>query len=161
MGAHGRVRLQFIRPGKPVDNAFIESFNGKLHDECLNEHIFITIEQARVTLKQWRGDCNRQQPHSSLGNLTPRSSRINIGSELPLNRNHEVIHGRKFRGSGQNDHAQIPTGVARISLYLAGFRLCLVGSGTICARWRTLGCLKKHRERTQVFSRRFGGNKHN
>jgi putative transposase len=67
---HG-VRLQFIRPGKPVDNAFIESFNGKCRDECLNENLFVTIEHARLALEQWRLDYNHARPHSSLGNLTP------------------------------------------------------------------------------------------
>jgi putative transposase len=65
------VKLQFIRPGKPVENAFVESFNGKCRDECLNEHVFVTIEQARCQLEAWRLDYNRSRPHSSLGNLTP------------------------------------------------------------------------------------------
>jgi putative transposase len=67
------VRQQFIRPGKPVDNAFVESFNGKLRDECLNEHLFLSIEQARWQLEHWRIDYNRTRPHSSLGNLTPEA----------------------------------------------------------------------------------------
>ena len=65
------VKLQFIRPGKPVENAFIESFNGKCRDEFLNEHLFLSLEQARIETEIWRLDYNRERPHSALGNLTP------------------------------------------------------------------------------------------
>jgi putative transposase len=67
---HG-VQLQFIRPGKPVENAFIESFNGKFRDECLNEHWFTGLNDARFTIEAWRRDYNVVRPHSSLGGLTP------------------------------------------------------------------------------------------
>jgi len=66
-----KVKLDFIRPGKPVENAFIESFNGRLRDECLNDEIFLTMEDAKHKLKRWRNDYNQNRPHSSLGNLTP------------------------------------------------------------------------------------------
>jgi len=65
------VRLRFIEPGKPIQNAFIESFNGRLRDECLNEHWFLTLADARRLIEDWRMDYNRSRPHSSLGNLTP------------------------------------------------------------------------------------------
>ena len=65
------VKLNFIRPGKPVENAFIESFNGKLRDECLNEHWFTSIDHARQAIEEWRIDYNHDRPHSSLDNLTP------------------------------------------------------------------------------------------
>jgi putative transposase len=65
------VKLQFIRPGKPVENAYIESFNGRLRDECLNEHWFINLGHARRLIEDWRIDYNQVRPHSSLGNLTP------------------------------------------------------------------------------------------
>ena len=65
------VRLDFIRPGKPVENGMIESFNGRLRDECLNASEFVSIEHARSTLMSWREDCNHCRPHGSLGNLTP------------------------------------------------------------------------------------------
>lgn len=65
------VQLDFIRPGKPVENAFIESFNGRLRDECLNVHQFASLAQAQAIIEVWRCDYNRQRPHSSLGNLTP------------------------------------------------------------------------------------------
>ncbi len=67
---HG-VRLCFIEPGKPVQNAYIESFNGRLRDECLNEHWFQSLPHARRIIEDWRIDYNRDRPHSSLGNLSP------------------------------------------------------------------------------------------
>jgi putative transposase len=65
------VRLDFIRPGRPVENGLIESFNGRLRDECLNIHLFWTMEDAREKLEEWRLDYNSVRPHSSLGQLTP------------------------------------------------------------------------------------------
>jgi putative transposase len=65
------VELDFIRPGKPVDNAFIESFNGKFRDECLNEHWFQDLDEARSKIETWRCDYNEVRPHSALGNRTP------------------------------------------------------------------------------------------
>ena len=64
-------RLDFIRPGKPVENAFIESFNGRLRDECLNVNQFASLEDAKEKIEAWRRDYNQRRPHSSLGNLTP------------------------------------------------------------------------------------------
>jgi len=66
-----RVRLHFIEPGKPTQNGFIESFNGKFRDECLNENQFTTLSEARTTIEEWRIDYNLNRPHSSLGNKTP------------------------------------------------------------------------------------------
>jgi putative transposase len=66
-----RVRLHFIRPGKPVENAYVESFNGRCRDECLNEHLFVSVEEARIELERWRVDYNTARPHSGLGKLTP------------------------------------------------------------------------------------------
>jgi putative transposase len=65
------VKLNFIRPGKPVENAYIESFNGKLRDECLNENWFVTLKDAREAAEAWRIDYNEFRPHSSLGDLSP------------------------------------------------------------------------------------------
>jgi putative transposase len=65
------VQLHFIRPGKPVDNAFVESFNGKFLDECLNENWFLDLDDARRKIEDWRQDFNTVRPHSSLGNRTP------------------------------------------------------------------------------------------
>lgn len=67
---HG-VSLNFIRPGKPTENAFIESFNGKFRDECLSENWFTNLEEAKEIIEKWRIDYNTKRPHSSLGRLTP------------------------------------------------------------------------------------------
>jgi putative transposase len=70
--AHRRcVKLDFTHPGKPTENGHIESFNGRLRDECLNVHQFVSFEDAREQIERWRVDYNAHRPHSSLGNLTP------------------------------------------------------------------------------------------
>jgi putative transposase len=66
-----KVAWHYIAPGKPMQNAFIESFNGRLRDELLNETLFRSLPQARVVLESWRRDYNAERPHSSLGWLTP------------------------------------------------------------------------------------------
>ncbi|WP_152545057.1 integrase core domain-containing protein, partial [Bordetella holmesii] len=65
------VKLSFIRPGKPVENAYIESFNGKFRDECLNEHWFLSLRQVKSLIENWRVEYNTDRPHSALGYLTP------------------------------------------------------------------------------------------
>lgn len=65
------VRIDYIQPGKPVQNCFIESFNGTFRDECLNMHWFLSIQDAKKTIEDWREDYNEVRPHSSLGRLTP------------------------------------------------------------------------------------------
>jgi putative transposase len=67
-----KVRLDFIRPGKPTENAYIESFNGRLRDECLNENEWTSLGEARETIDLWKEDYNQRRPHSSLGFLTPK-----------------------------------------------------------------------------------------
>ena len=67
---HG-VQLDFIRPGKPVENSFIESFNGRLRDECLNVDLFFSLDDARRKLECWRQDYNHYRPHSALNDRTP------------------------------------------------------------------------------------------
>ena len=70
--AHERsVRLFLIQPGKPNQNAYIESFNGRLRDECLNEHWFVSLAHARVEIEAWRREFNEERPKKSLGGLTP------------------------------------------------------------------------------------------
>ena len=69
------VEWHSIDPGKPQQNAFIESFNGSLRDECLNEEIFDSLDDARRKLALWRYDYNNVRPHSSLGNQTPAEAR--------------------------------------------------------------------------------------
>jgi putative transposase len=65
------VTLDFSRPLKPTDNAFVESFNGRPRDECLNAHWFLSITDARAKIEAWRRDYNERRPHTSLGWMTP------------------------------------------------------------------------------------------
>ena len=65
------VKLDFIRPGKPMENGHIESFNGRLRDECLNVTQFLSLDDARAKIEAWRLDYNLARPHSALGHLTP------------------------------------------------------------------------------------------
>jgi len=66
------IKLDFIRPGKPIENAFAESFNGRLRDECLNDNWFLSLKHAREVIESWRKDYNTARPHSSLGGLAPQ-----------------------------------------------------------------------------------------
>lgn len=66
-----KVTLDFSRLGKPTDNAYIESFNGRVRQECLNQHWFLSLTDAQEQVDQWRLDYNENRPHSSLGNQTP------------------------------------------------------------------------------------------
>jgi putative transposase len=66
------IKLSFIRPGKPIENAFAESFNGRLRDECLNTNCFLSVKHARDVIESWRKDYNTVRPHSSLGGLAPQ-----------------------------------------------------------------------------------------
>ena len=68
---HRKVKLDFIRPGRPMENGHIESFNGRLRDECLNAELFSDLVDARTKLEAWRRDYNESRPHGSIGNLTP------------------------------------------------------------------------------------------
>jgi putative transposase len=68
---HG-VHLHFIQPGKPVQNAFIESFNGKFRDECLNEHWFLSLQEAQLVIEAWRREYNEERTHSAIGDVTPQ-----------------------------------------------------------------------------------------
>lgn len=88
------VKLDFIRPGKPTENGYIESFNGRLRDECLNTELFWSIPDARDKLEKWRLDYNHQRPHSALANLPPAAFAAsavklnsNINRELLIFRN--------------------------------------------------------------------------
>ncbi len=68
---HGVV-LDFSRPGKPTDNAFVESFNGRFRDECLNAHWFLSLDDARGRIEAWHVFYNESRTHSALGDCTPR-----------------------------------------------------------------------------------------
>ena len=70
-GRKQKVKLNFIQPGKPTQNAYVESFNGKFRDSCLNQHWFYSLKDAETTIENWRMDYNRVRPHSSLGYRPP------------------------------------------------------------------------------------------
>ena len=72
---NNNVRLDFIKPGKPIQNAFIESFNGRLRHECLNQHYFVTLEETKTIIENWRKEYNTFRPHGSLKGLTPEEFR--------------------------------------------------------------------------------------
>lgn len=93
------VELDFTRPGKPTDNAFIESFHSRFRQECLNEHWFMSLMDAQEKAEAWRQDYNANRPHSSLGNMTPQEfakrQRKNKASS-PEN----LIEGRQLLAAG-------------------------------------------------------------
>lgn len=66
------IRWDYIQPGKPYQNGYIESFNGKLRDECLNENIFVNLQEAKRLVESWREEYNERRPHSSLNGKTPK-----------------------------------------------------------------------------------------
>ena len=72
------IAVHFITPGRPVENAVIESFNGKLRDECLNTNWFETLDEARALIASWRTDYNEERPHSALGNIPPAQYVANL-----------------------------------------------------------------------------------
>jgi putative transposase len=85
------VHLDFIRPGRPVENGYIESFNGKLRDECLNVEVFFNLADARRKLYLWRRDYNHHRPHSALADRTPAEfaavcsrGKVEAAPRLPL-----------------------------------------------------------------------------
>jgi putative transposase len=70
------VAWHYIAPGKPVQNAFVESFNGRFRDECLNEEVFASLAEARAVIERWRRDYNQVRPHSAHGGLTPEAAHL-------------------------------------------------------------------------------------
>lgn len=77
------IKLDFIRPGRPVENGYVESFHGRLRDECLNAEIFFSLADAQNKLEAWRGDYNRQRPHSALADRTPAEFAAQFQSGKP------------------------------------------------------------------------------
>ena len=88
---HRGVQLDFIRRGKPVENAVIESFNGRFRDKCLNANVFVSLHDARQKIEAWRIDYNEHRPHGSLGNVTPRE----FAEQAPQTGLQEVTSPRK------------------------------------------------------------------
>lgn len=81
-----KVEWHYIVPGKPMQNGFVESFNGRMRDELLNEHLFDTLRHARNLVAAWRDDFNHHRPHSSLAGLTPREYANRSNKDQNLNR---------------------------------------------------------------------------
>ncbi|KAB1120065.1 transposase, partial [Neorhizobium galegae] len=77
------VILDFSRPGKPTDNAFIEAFNGRFRAECLNQHWFLTLADAREKMEDWRRDYNEVRPHGAIGNKVPIALMNSGGATSP------------------------------------------------------------------------------
>ena len=75
------IELHFIRPGKPVENANVESFNGSVREECLNQHCFRDVAEAEAIIEDWRVDYNEVRPHSSLGQQAPAEYAASLGPE--------------------------------------------------------------------------------
>ncbi len=98
------VRLQFIEPGKPIQNAFVESFKGRLREECLNEQVFVSLDDARRKIETWREQYNRERPHSSLGYLTPAAF-VALTTSEPVARTAWPAE-QKLTGAAQ--HAPVP-----------------------------------------------------
>ena len=91
-----KVTLHFITPGRPMENGYIESFHGKFREECLNEHWFLTLDDARETIESWRIDYNQVRPHSALGYLTPQefaTGYANVESKRPFPHSHSLDGG--------------------------------------------------------------------
>lgn len=89
-----RVGWHYIAPGKPTQNAFIESFNSKLRDECLNENLFGSLVDAIETIEAWRVDYNTARPHSSIDNQTPAA--FAAASVLAMQRGETLRYPRGF-----------------------------------------------------------------
>ena len=100
------VDWHYIDPGKPQQNAFIESFNGSLRDECLNEEMFDSLDDARRKLALWRYDYNNVRPHSSLGNQTPVEARRTL----------EQCEGSAPDALAQNNDEEYENQTRRLSL---------------------------------------------
>ncbi len=102
------VQLDFIRPGRPVQNGYIESFNGRLRDECLNGEIFFNLADAREKLERWRRDYNQKRPHSALADRTPEEFERSLGNgpfALPILDNAAPTARQGYATAGQTTPA--------------------------------------------------------
>ena len=111
---HSQVQIDFSRPGKPTDNAHVESFNGTLRAECLDVHWFATLTEAKQVIEAWRQEYNESRPHRSLGERTPSefACQIALKGDLPAHKLPEThpesvtekgdrsLHGRSHISSG-------------------------------------------------------------
>jgi transposase InsO family protein len=83
MAQQNKIVWRFIAPGKPMQNAFCESFNGRMRDELLNESLFFGLDHARTKIAEWADDYNEQRPHSALGYLTPAAYAAHLTATCP------------------------------------------------------------------------------
>lgn len=102
------VEWHYIAPGKPMQNGFVESFNGRLRDECLNEHLFASLVYARQIIEDWRIDYNTERPHTSLGGLTPVEYADQRTEALPLNNSSALRTVDLTAHKGQNQNRLYP-----------------------------------------------------
>lgn len=93
------VKLDFIHPGRPVQNGYIESFNGRLRDECLNAEVFVNLEDAREKLERWRLDYNQLRPHSALADRTPEEFAADLDNGPSPFRSSVRQRNRRVKGS--------------------------------------------------------------
>jgi putative transposase len=98
------VEWHYIAPGKPMQNGFVESFNGRLRDECLNEHLFANLNHARRIIEAWRIDYNTERPHTSLGGLTPVEFADQRTEALPLDKGSALRTVDLTAHKGQNQN---------------------------------------------------------
>ena len=98
------VEWHYMAPGKPMQNGFVDSFNGRLGDECLNERLFTSYRHAREAIKEWRINYNVNRPHTSLDGLTPNEFAARSRSDHNVNRAN--LYARTKRGAGQGDARQ-------------------------------------------------------
>jgi putative transposase len=102
------VKLDFIRPGRPVENGYIESFNGRLRDECLNGEVFFSLADSREKLERWRHDYNHKRPHSALQDCTPEEYALSAGYQpfaLPMVNKAGPTPCKGFADAGQKTPA--------------------------------------------------------
>jgi len=90
---HNQVKIDFSRPGKPTDNAHVESFNGTLRAECLDAHWFSHLPEAAERIEAWRWEYNASRPHRALGERTPHEFARQIAAHRDLSRNSSVASG--------------------------------------------------------------------
>jgi len=112
------VEWHYIAPGKPTQNAFIESFNSRFRDECLNEHVFATLPEAAEIIEAWRIDYNTNRPHSALGNLTP--AEFVTESTLAMQRGEALRYPRGFAPRPVAQHEPIGSNEERTQAPAAG-----------------------------------------
>ncbi len=101
------MKLHFIETGTPVQNAFIESFNGKFRDECLNQNWFVSLAKARQIIEAWRVDYNTVRPHSSLGYRTPEEFAAQIAALRSPSAPYEPQFAQKGKPDSRPFHSRM------------------------------------------------------